>query len=182
MKGRVAEVIVICEDQRHQTILNDYLKECDYGKARFLVTPPGAGSGERFVRETWIPQLAAYRNAASRRRAALVAMVDADVRTVEAREQQLLEVVSIPTALEAVVLLIPKRKIETWILALSSEQSVEEQPDYRHDRLIDKQAVRGAAKTLYALTRRNAIAPENTIPSVIRAIKVLRQFEALVKA
>jgi hypothetical protein len=100
-------------------------------------------------------------------------MVDADKGTVDSR------MVELAAALEAdefdpreagepIVILIPKRNVETWILCLMGE-SVEEDTDYS-GRLIDRNAVTVAANQLFDWTRPHAEVPDSCVPSLRRGL------------
>ena len=188
MSKRVSEIVVICEDQRHQSFINFYLKEwpVEVGETEFLRCPRGVGSAELWVRQMFYRELPQFRLARAKRRVALLLVVDADTMTVAARNRQLLNTIAEggldPVGSdEAVAILIPKRNVETWIVCLGLGDAVDELRDYRNDKRVEKRVIREAARRLYLLTRPNAPPPLPGIPSMIEGIQVLRRFESLLR-
>ena len=175
MSDRITEVTVICEDAHHQSFLNFYLG----GRWRIRWQKCTTGAGEHWVRETWGRELSEYRRRAHRRSTALLAIVDADTRSVAEREQQLFSAVqAAPSESERVALLVPRRHIETWILALGVAVDVNELDRYDRDRRVDRKAIQRAAERLYSLSRPNAPVQDDILPSVRAGITTLRQFES----
>jgi hypothetical protein len=75
---------------------------------------------------------------------------------------------------EAIVHLIPKRHIETWILCLKGER-VDEETDYRH-RGVDEH-IKTAASTLFNWSRPNTVPAEHCVESLGLAIPEVRRLE-----
>jgi hypothetical protein len=95
-------------------------------------SPDARGSAEQWVRERFPIELRAYRmrQAAS----ALIAMVDADVKSVQERIagfENRCKTMQVPFGKpeEAVAIIVPKRNIETWIHHLNGND-VNEEDDY----------------------------------------------------
>lgn len=126
-----AEVVLLCEDEQSACFARRFLKERGYEawQLREEKSPPGRGSGEQWVRERLPIELRAMRGAHSK---ALVVMTDADTMTVAERENSLRRKcldggVAWRSAGEAVLLMIPKRNIETWLAYLRGENTDENQ-------------------------------------------------------
>ena len=77
---------------------------------------------------------------------------------------------------EAIVQLIPKRSIETWILFLNGRQ-VDEDADYCHDPAVDR-LIADAARAFLDLSRANPPLPSNTIASLSAAAQEAERLEA----
>jgi len=104
--------------------------------------------------------------------------IDADVKTVAQREKEL------ETALEnarehgrkpeeAIVLLIPKRHIETWILCLLGEL-VDEVTDYKSRRDVH-QKIKPAALTFYEWGRPHHSVPDHCVESLHRGLREVQR-------
>ncbi len=107
-------------------------------------------------------------------------IIDADTEQVARRVRQLDEALTaedLPRRgdQETVVHLIPKRNIETWILNLNGEQ-VDEDADHHDTPGIDEQ-INTAARTLFELTRPNAVIPDICVPSLRSGITELKRIE-----
>ena len=179
MSDRIAEITIICEDAHHQSFLNFYLG----GRWRIRWQKCTAGAGEQWVREAWVRELNEYRRRVHRRASALLAIVDADTRSVSDRQRQFLSLTEAPPAeSERVAVLIPRRHIETWILALGVDAEVNEVDRYDRDRRVDRTSIRRAAERLYALSRPSAQIQGEILPSIRTGIATLRQFESKLEA
>lgn len=179
MSDRIAEITIICEDSDHQSFLNFYLG----GRWRIRWQKCTAGAGEQWVRDAWVRELNEYRRRAHRRASALLAIVDADTRSVSDRERQFLSLTEAPPAeSERVAVLIPRRHIETWILALGDAADVDERERYDRDRRVDRKSIKLAAERLYTLSRPNATIQASILPSIRTGIDTLRQFESKLEA
>ncbi|MGH9414431.1 MAG: hypothetical protein ACRD0Y_11935 [Terriglobales bacterium] len=75
----------------------------------FVPLPAGRGAGEQYVRERF-PELARQ---AVKTGTWLIVMIDADMRTTAARRRQLWAGEEEPA--DQVLILVPKRHVETWI-------------------------------------------------------------------
>ena len=94
--------------------------------------PAGEGSGEQFVREEYPRQLRALR--ASTVNAVLVVMIDGDTGGLTKRMRQLDEscrLLDVPprTPTDPIIVLVPKRNIETWLAYLGGA-TVDETTSY----------------------------------------------------
>lgn len=128
-------IVLLCEDLQLATFMRRFLKRRGW-QARDIreeIAPPGQGSGEQWVRDRYPHELAAAR--AQGGRTVLAVGTDADTLSVaeriasleqECRRQGLPQ----RTAQEPVIMVVPKRNIETWFAYLRGE-SVNENDVYR---------------------------------------------------
>jgi len=126
-------VVLLCEDLQLATFMRRFLKRRGWGphEIREEIAPPGQGSGEQWVRERYPDELSAVRG---RGNVALVVGTDADTMTVAQRiatldRQCQARNVTARAAREAVVMVVPKRNIETWFAYLRGE-AVNENDNY----------------------------------------------------
>jgi hypothetical protein len=176
--NRVSQVIVLGEDERHHTFVRTYLKRLNYrGQIRPEKVPVGRGCGEQWVRERYARAVKAFRARAVKVESALVVAIDADTGDPKRRLRQF------ETSLqhaglapreddEAIVHLIPRRNIETWILCLNGSK-VDEEEDHSHKNLDDE--ISGAAETFFNWSRPNAQIPEHCVPSLRTGIEEIRR-------
>jgi hypothetical protein len=172
------EVIVLCEDIRTFSFTRSYLKRCGVDRnIRPVISPRGRGCGFDFVVSAFSAQVNAYRLAKARIHTWLIAVVDADTGTVAQRigemdkglrEAQEPRVRAIRIQDEMIARLVPRRNIETWLLALN-DTTVNETDDYKHAINTDEKwsaQIPGAAQAFFILTRQNAELPEGLIESL----------------
>ena len=139
MPERIANKIILAEDLEQQNLVRRYLQRCGHEsrECRFVPLPARgpSGSGEKYVRDQYPHQVQACRSSLGRQATALlVVIVDADNETTRWRAAQLSD--ALRTAGmeerredEPIVVLIPRRHVETWIRALLGNQ-VDEVTDY----------------------------------------------------
>jgi hypothetical protein len=178
--SRPSQIVVLVEDQRQQRFVRRYLarKGIAGSAIRQVALPAGKGAGEQYVRERYADEVKAFRQRNTKAVTWLVVALDADVLEVAARSTQLANELTDRgftnrSDHEAIVHLIPKRNIETWILCLTG-QVVDEETDYRHDARIDG-ALPAASTELFAWCRPNAIPEAHCIPSLRTTIPELRR-------
>jgi hypothetical protein len=180
-------VIVLCEDNRTFSFTRSYLKRCGINRdVRPVISPRGRGCGFDFVVKSFAAQVNAYKLANARKHTWLFAIVDADTGTVSQRIEQMntelknaqeQRVKAIQIENERIARLVPRRNIETWILALNSTM-VNETDDYKDTIQSDGKwsvLIPTAAETLFALTRPNAQGSQNLIASLRHAADELRR-------
>jgi hypothetical protein len=159
---RIANVVIVVEDQEQQNLAYRYLERCKprltYRECRFERPAKGSGgSGEQFVRNRYPAEVKEHRRRVGKGASALlVVMVDADMETTEWRASQLSDALTTASMDgrrddEPIVLLIPKRHVETWIRALLGNQ-VDEETDYTRPTPTTKDIKEAAAK-LHEWTR-----------------------------
>lgn len=176
--------VVLAEDRRHQQLARKYLVrrfQCDMHAIRLLELPSGQGAGEQWVRENYPKQLEAWRDRAIRARTALIAVIDADTKTVAERQQQLRRSAQEAGVVtrgdgDAVVHLIPKRNVETWVLCLTGV-TVNEIDDYKNATANIDGLIGQGIETLYRWSRLNAQIPTGCVSSLHDGIGELQRLE-----
>jgi hypothetical protein len=170
MGERVASIVLLVEDRNQETLLRRYLQRLGQNNRNLRVrkAPHGGGSGEQFVRERYAEEVRAVRTAHTK--AWLLAMIDADTGPTGDRRQQLEHALRDAREQprgpsEAILNLIPKRNVETWVLCLNFE-SVDEETNYRRDPRVDAQTIAKASEALYSWTRPNSEPPASCVPSL----------------
>ena len=126
-------IVLLCEDTATDTFVRRFLRRRQF-KARDIRTlpiPHGSQSGEQWVREKYPSELQAIR---SRQNAFLIVVIDADTHTTQTRRSQLddecnAEQVPARKPADPVIIIVPRRNIETWFAYLDGE-SVDETVDY----------------------------------------------------
>ncbi|MDR3674258.1 MAG: hypothetical protein P4N24_02130 [Acidobacteriota bacterium] len=180
-------MIVLCEDNRTFSFARSYLKKCGVSHGiRPVISPRGRGCGFDYVIKNFAVQVNAYKLASARLHAWLVAIVDADTGTVAQRIGQMNaeltnaqepRVKAIRIEDERIARLIPRRNIETWILALNSK-AVSENADYK-DSINSSEGwsalIPPASETFYTWTRANAELPEGLIASLRHGADEMRR-------
>ncbi len=100
-------------------------------------------------------------------------LTDADTKTVDERERELQTALSRASEAprqpsEAIMLLIPKRHIETWIYCLLGER-VDESNDYTNRGEVQKK-IRPAAERFYEWSRPHHSVPDHCVQSLRRGL------------
>jgi hypothetical protein len=185
MNSRVSKAVLLCEDQRHESFLIAYLKQCGVRSPGRVLTARVAsklrqGGNVGWVLDEFPKELRAIRKRHAR--SLLIVMVDADDGAVADRRRQLNERAQ-KADLEPldnedpVALLVPKRHVETWIRALLGERVNEEQ-DCKANKPPAKSELRQASDCLYQWVRLNAVPGPTCIPSLEAAFATLRMIES----
>lgn len=164
-------VIILAEDVQHQQFIRRYLYRRGVLRHQIDFRPisSGRGSAEYWVRLHYASAVKDYRIRSARARTALVVLIDADTQQTHRRLAQLEEElrnagIQARASGEAIVHLIPKRNIETWILHLNKEK-VDEENDYK-DRRLDG-LIPSAADTFHQWC---SGPPAHCLPSLLAAI------------
>ena len=172
-----ARIVLLCEDDDTDRFVRRFLSHRNF-KARDIYTlplPDGKQSGEQWVREKYPDELKAIRN---HQNAFLVVVVDADTQTTESRRSQLdqeCDKQGVPrrTSDEPVIIMVPKRNLETWLAYLDG-QSVDETT--RYPKLTPKEH-RALADELYQMCHRSQQFREPTPPSLPEACSEYRKLQ-----
>jgi hypothetical protein len=174
-------VVVLAEDERQQRFVRRYLYRLGFKQYQIEFEPPvsGRGSGEQWVRARYARSVLAYRAQTKRVSTALVVVIDADKGGVASRRQQFQDSLqeSQVTARgndEPVVHLIPRR-IETWVLCLTSTE-VDEKTDYHDQPRIDE-LISPAAIAFFDGSRQNTKPPDRWIASLLSAIPEVQRLK-----
>ena len=133
-----ARIVLLCEDSQTDSFVRRFLRHRNFRPHDIDTLPLPAGSGEQWVRQSYPRQLRAVR---SRKKAVLLVVIDADNHTTAGRRSQLdqeCEKNGIPRTepSDPVMVIVPKRNIETWFAYLKGEPNVDEARVYRklHDK------------------------------------------------
>ena len=116
-------ITLLCEDSQTDSFVRRFLKRRNFrGRdVRTLPLPEGRRSGEQWVRESYPAQLRAIRG---RQSAWLIVVTDADDRSTNDRRGRLEAAcreqnVPARTGEDPVILIVPRRNIETWLAYLA---------------------------------------------------------------
>lgn len=159
MSKRRVEIVVLCEDSQHEAFIRRFLKGMGWNTRVIRVekSPSALGSAEQWVREEFPHELMAYRQRRQRAASALIAMIDADNKTVQDRIDEFEEAcnsqqIAFRAHEEAVAIAIPKRNIETWIHYLDGN-TVDENRSKPYSRLERARDCKPAANMLVQLCK-----------------------------
>jgi len=180
---RIANVFVLVEDAMQQNFVKRFLQQRwgqQYAERRLRWAPlaPGRGAAEQRVRREYPGQVKACRSTIGRRVSCLLIVVlDADQETVGTRRRRLdaeLQRAGQPPRgkSEPIVLLIPKRHVETWIRALVGNP-VDEAIDYTRPAPTPQEVKRAAAGLCNALDA--ADPPPHWPPSLVASVPEWRK-------
>ncbi|MSV31837.1 MAG: hypothetical protein EXQ57_04885 [Bryobacterales bacterium] len=174
--SKPSQGIVLAEDSRHQEFVRRYLHRRGFREHHiyFEKLPSGTGSGEQWVRTRYARLVAVYRQRSARATTALIVVIDADTETVADRSKRLSDALSEAGAAgravhEQIVLFIPKRHIETWILCLNGTV-VDEIQKYKNELAGSGGSIQTAAVAFFEWGRPNTAIPAHCIPSLSTAI------------
>lgn len=129
-----ASIILLCEDLQTESFVRRFLLHRNF-RGRDVLTVPipgGKQSGEQWVRTSYPDQLRAIRR---RQKTVLLVVIDADTNTTSLRRRQLNQECRrrqvTPISTDPVIIVIPKRNIETWFHFLKHQTPVDETVTYR---------------------------------------------------
>ncbi len=126
-------IMLLCEDRQQEVFMRNFLVARGVPKNRIRANPApkGMGSAEQFVRNKYPQEVNTYRSKCNHLKIALAVMLDADIKKVVDRLNELDG--SLVAALmdkrrsnERIGLFVPKRNIETWIHYLMGVEVDEE--------------------------------------------------------
>jgi len=131
--SRKAQLVLICEDQDHESFARRFLNRAGWSTRRLRVerVPPPQGSAEQYVRKRFPVELTAYRSNRQRVTERLVVFIDGDNRGASHRLDELDQACRSsgiePRAKdEKVAIFVPTWNIETWLAYLSGLEEVDE--------------------------------------------------------
>ena len=163
-----ATIILLCEDSQTDSFVRRFLRHRKiHGRdIHTLPLPGGRQSGEQWVRKSFPCQLKAIRR---RQRAVLLVVIDADTTTTHARRTQLdrecrLQKVAPRSPDDPVMVIVPRRNIETWFHFLESSSSVDETA--RYPKLNRQSGCHRLADELYRICHERQALPRNAPPSL----------------
>lgn len=169
MSERVSRTILLCEDDPQQRLVRLYLRECGLRtEPPYFVTRNASrevhGGNVGWVLHEFPKELLACRQRhTAHANTLLVVVVDADDLTVAERRGHFSADTPLSDA-DPLVMLIPRRHIETWIRA-ARKLTVNETDSYKNPE-PKKSEVGAAAKQIHAWARNNPRADSNCIPSL----------------
>lgn len=158
MSDRVSETILLCEDDPQEQMVRRYLDRCGLRTQPPSLITKNASRVVHGGNVAWVLREFPKELEACRRRhrthanTLLIVVVDADDNTVAERRAHLNERTQIDGA-DPIVVLIPKRHIETWIRAALGE-AVNENDDYKRPEPT-KADIRTAANQIHGWVRGN---------------------------
>jgi hypothetical protein len=175
--GRRSQTILLCEDDPQERLVRSYLKECGLNTEPPYLLPRNAsrevhGGNVGWVIREFSKELQACRQRhATQANTLLIVVADADDITVIERRGHL--VADPPVAAnDPLVILIPRRHVETWIRA-ATRHKVTETDDCKNPE-PRKSDVREAAAAIHGWAR-NAPTPGPTcVPSLLDALPAWR--------
>jgi hypothetical protein len=85
MTNRRVKIVILCEDSQHEAFTRRFLKGMGWNTREIRVekSPSGRGAGTQWVIVKFPEELAIYRKRSSQAASALIAMIDADNRSLE---------------------------------------------------------------------------------------------------
>jgi hypothetical protein len=189
--SKPTSVVVLCEDNKTFAFTRSYLKRCGVSRnIRPVISP--RGSAFTFVVNSFPAQVNAYRLTKARLHTWLIAVVDADTSTVAQRigemdralaQAQEPRVRAMRIQDETIARLVPRRNIETWILALNST-AVNETDDYKSTIKSNEkwhELIPSATESFFTLTRPNATLPTSLLDSLRHGIDEMRRLHKLAR-
>ncbi len=123
MSKRRVQTVILCEDRRHEVFVRRFLKQTGRADARTTTvrrSPKGRGCGAQFVLQHFPEEVQAYRSKSHHLSLCLIVVIDADNLSVQDRVRRLEESLDAAGQSgrapdERIVIVVPKRNIETWI-------------------------------------------------------------------
>lgn len=164
MSARRVRIVLLCEDSQHEAFTTRFLEGMGWNKREIYVekSPSAVGSAEQWVREKFPIELRIYRRRRQRAASALIAMIDADEKTIQDRIHEFereCNSMQIPFLAndEAVAIAVPKRNIETWIHYLNGNSVNEEAP---YPKLARERHCKPAVKNLVEMCKSTGLEPD----------------------
>jgi hypothetical protein len=158
MKSRRVGITLLCEDSQHEAFIRRFLKKMGWETQGMRVekNPAAKGAAEQWVRDLFPTELTNHRQRNKRARSVLIAMIDADNKSVVDRIKEFEEVckgrnVPFRSNNECAAFAIPKRNIETWIRYLSGEKVCEDENKSYSSKLTRERLCDPAVKNLVRL-------------------------------
>jgi hypothetical protein len=171
-------MILLCEDDPQERLVRSFLKECGLNTEPPYFVPRNASREVHGGTVGWVLREFAKELRACRQRhntkanTLLIVVADADAFTVVERRSHL--VADPPTVTDdPLVVLIPRRHIETWIRAAMGE-SVNETDSYKKPE-PKKSEIRAAAKEIHGWARGNPSPGPTCVPSLQAALAEWRK-------
>jgi len=178
MRRRRVSIVILCEDNQHESFITRFLKGMGRKpwELRVEKSPSARGAADQYVREAFPKEMHVYHQRKHRAASALIAMVDADRKEVQERIAEFerecrVEGIPFRDNDDAVMFAVPKRNIETWIHHLMGEE-VNETDGY--PKLDRERECEDAVRTL-ATRCRSGQQAQNTPSSLATACQEYNQ-------
>jgi hypothetical protein len=178
MSSRVSGIILLCEDDPQEQLVREYTKKCGLNTNRPYFIPCNAsravhGGNVGWVIQEFPRQFHACRQRQARAKTLLIVVADADDFTVQQRRKHFEDAaVNIQTD-DPLVLLIPRRHIETWIRnALGT--TVDESSSYKHPE-PKRGEIQDAARRIYEWSRQCPQNGSSCVESLLIALPEWRK-------
>ena len=172
-------ITLLCEDSQTDSFVRRFLRRRKFrGRdIRTLPLPAGRRSGEQWVRKQYPAELRAVRG---RQGAYLIVVTDADDRSTNERREQLdaecgKQDVPVRTGNDPVILVVPRRNIETWLAYLETGKPVDEQE--RYPRLKRERDCNRHADNLFKMCHSGQRLDEAAPPSLREACAEYRKLQ-----
>lgn len=177
MTDRVSLRFLLCEDDLQESLVIAYLNCCGIATdARNLVRLNAsrrfAGGNVGSVLAEFSKWLSACRSRNAKARTLLIALADADDHSVQDRLRQF-QVKEAYSSTDPVVILIPRRHVETWIRCAQC-QSVNETDSYKRPEPRKADWLE-AARTIYGWARNSPQPAATCVPSLLSALPEWRK-------
>lgn len=165
------QVVLLCEDRAHDTFVRGFLRNSRFISRQIhtVELPAGRQAAEQWVRSRYPDQLKAVR---SRGNAHLVVVTDADQYSTDQRRAQLDQEcdrreVKRCTEDDPVIIIIPRRNIETWFKHLDDGGTVDETTVY--PKTFTTKDHKRLAEELHRICYKRQRLPESAPPSLSEA-------------
>jgi hypothetical protein len=183
VSDRVSQTILLCEDRLQASLVRSYTERCGLNTKEPCFLPIIASERVRGGNVAWVlrefpRQLDACRKRQTRANTLLILVADANGRGVDERYHDLdralagAELGPIVSS-DPLVVLIPKRHIETWIRA-TTRKPTNETDDYKSDE-VGRAEVRGAAQIIHGWAHDSPSPDDDCIPSLRKAFPEWRK-------
>jgi len=166
------EFVILCEDLQTEVFIRNFLINRGVKKRKFTprICPSGQQAGEQWVRRNFPKELQATR---SRSDVSLIVCIDADNRAIDDRKNQLDQActqagIEPRKPEEAVLVIVPKRNIETWFAYLRGED-VDEETSY--PKYARESECKPQASALHELCHRKQHLPDSAPNSLKEACR-----------
>lgn len=181
MSERVSQTFLLCEDDAHAQLVRRYMQKCDLETERSFIPRIASravhGGNVKWVIEEFAKELYACRKRNILTKTLLIAVLDADNLEVAERRKQLKDNAEFSGQDSFLVLLIPRRNVETWIqYALNPSHSLNETDDYKKSsKKLDKSQFRAAANQIYDWVHMNPKPDLPDVPSLMESLDMWRR-------
>ena len=172
-------ITLLCEDSQTDAFVRRFLKHRNFRSRdiRTLPLPSGRHSGEQWVRERYPDELRAIRG---RQNAYLIVVTDADTHATETRRTQLdaeCDEKQIPRRDDddPVLVIVPRRNIETWLEYLGTGNAVDENTTY--GKLNRERDCATQVNTLFRMCHEEQRLPKSAPPSLRESCEEYRKLK-----